>query len=43
MSAKIIVQVYDQDDDQQGGDQLIGSCIIPIMKVDKHMPKRPSG
>lgn len=42
MSAKIIVQVYDQDgDDQQGGDQLIGSCIIPIMKVDKHMPKLP--
>ena len=26
---------------QVGGDQLIGSCTFPVMKVDKVMPKRP--
>ena len=42
MSATVIVQVYDEDSDVQvGGDQLIGSCTFPVMKVDKVMPKRP--
>ena len=42
MSAKLILQIYDQDDEKQvGGDQLVGSCVVPLMKVEKNMPKAP--
>lgn len=37
-TANILVRLYDQD---EGGDQLIGRCLVSLLGVDKAFPKTP--
>jgi hypothetical protein len=43
LSAEILVSVYDQEEgDAVGGDQLVGSCHVPVLKVDKNFATKPN-
>ena len=45
LNTEILVRVYDKDSEEEGlevgGDQLVGKCTLPLLKVGKVMPQTP--